>query len=231
MPQKNTLIYSNWWKYTGAALVLYSLIGGLLFVNPNNLLFLDETVRNLNYHVPMWFAMISLLGISVANSIMYLKTFNPKYDIIASKSAEVAVFFGIMGLATGSFWAKFSWGTWWTTDYKLNGAAIGELIYFAYLILRNSVEEQNKKARLSAVYSIFAFPLFIVFIIVLPKLASNSMHPGSGDTVGFNKYPLNNNLRMTFYPAILGWIAISWWITTLLIRIENLKSKENTNEN
>lgn len=225
------MIYSNWWKYTGVVLVLYSLIGGLLFVNPNNLLFLDETVRNLNYHVPMWFAMISLLTISVASSILYLKTFNEKYDIIASKSAVVAVFFGLMGLATGSFWAKFSWGTWWTTDYKLNGAAIGELIYFAYLILRSSVEEPSKKARLSSVYSIFAFPLFVVFTLILPKLASNSMHPGSGDTVGFNKYPLNNNLRITFYPAVLGWIAISWWITTILIRIEFLKSNKYSDEN
>lgn len=225
------MIYSNWWKYTGVVLVLYSLIGGLLFVNPNNLLFLDETVRNLNFHVPMWFSMITLLAISVSNSILYLKTFNPKYDLIASKSAEVAVFFGLLGLATGSFWARFSWGAWWTTDYKLNGAAIGELIYFAYLILRNSVDEPSKKSRISAVYSIFAFPLFIVFALILPKLASNSMHPGSGDTVGFNKYPLNNNLRLTFYPAVLGWIAISWWITTLLIRIENLKSKKNKDEN
>lgn len=179
----------------------------------------------------MWFSMISLLTISVTSSILYLKTFNEKYDIIASKSAEVAVFFGLMGLATGSFWARFSWGTWWTTDYKLNGAAIGELIYFAYLILRSSVEEPSKKARLSSVYSIFAFPLFIVFALILPKLASNSMHPGSGDTVGFNKYPLNNNLRLTFYPAVLGWIAISWWITTILIRLEFLKSNKHSDEN
>ena len=187
---------------------------------------MDETVRNLNYHVPMWFAMIFLLFVSVANSIRYLRTFDIKYDIIASQCAAVAVFFGLMGLATGSFWAKFTWGAWWTADHKLNGAAIGVLMYLAYLILRNSMEDPVKKARVSSVYSIFAFPLFVVFVLVLPKLAENSNHPGSGDTVGFNKYPLNDNLRMTFYPAVLGWIGIGWWITTLLIRNDILKFEE-----
>jgi heme exporter protein C len=225
------LIYSNWWKYAGAALVMYSIIGGLLFTNPNNLLFLDETVRNLNYHVPMWFAMMALLTVSVVNSIRYLRTFDSKYDTIASKSAAVAVFFGLMGLATGSVWARFSWGDWWTADHKLNGAAIGVLMYLAYLILRNSLEDPSKKARISAVYSIFAFPLFMVFAIILPKMAANSMHPGSGDTVGFNKYPLNNNLRMTFYPAVAGWVAMGWWVTTILIRNAFINQKLDDNEN
>ena len=211
--------------------MLYSIIGGLLFVNPNNLLFLDETVRNLNFHVPMWFAMITMLFISVVNSIRYLRTFNLKYDIIASKCASVGVFFGLMGLATGSVWARFSWGDWWTADYKLNGAAIGELMYLAYLILRNSLEDPSKKARLSSVYSIFAFPLFIVFAWILPKMASNSMHPGSGDTVGFNQYPLNNNLRMTFYPAVLGWIAMAWWLVTLQVRNDFLILNKENDEN
>lgn len=201
-----------------------------MFINPNNLLFLDETVRNLNFHVPMWFTMISLLFISCINSILYLRTNKIKYDIIASRSAEVAVLFGLMGLATGSFWARFSWGDWWTDDYKLNGAAIGELMYLAYLILRNSVEDPGKRARLSSVYSIMAFPLFLVFAWILPKMAANSMHPGSGDTVGFNQYPLNNNLRMTFYPAVLGWILMGWWITSLQIRNKYITLKLESDE-
>lgn len=179
----------------------------------------------------MWFAMITMLFISVVNSIRYLRTFDIKYDIIASKCASVGVFFGLMGLATGSVWARFSWGDWWTADYKLNGAAIGELMYLAYLILRNSLEDPSKKARLSSVYSIFAFPLFIVFAWILPKMASNSMHPGSGDTVGFNQYPLNNNLRMTFYPAVLGWIAMAWWLVTLQVRNDFLILNKENDEN
>ena len=178
----------------------------------------------------MWFAMIALLTISVVNSIKYLKNFDMRYDIIASKTAGVAVFFGLMGLATGSVWARFSWGAWWTSDYKLNGAAIGVLMYLAYLILRNSLDDPNKKARVSSVYSIFAFPLFVVFTWVLPKMAANSMHPGSGDTLGFDQYPLNNNLRMTFYPAVLGWITMGWWMATLLIRNEFLILKKESHE-
>lgn len=183
---------------------------------------LYETIRNLNYHVPMWFAMITLLFISFVFSNLYLIKGDRRYDRLAMSFAMVALTFGLLGLATGSFWARFTWLTFWTRDPKLNGAAIGVLIYVAYFILRSSMDDEDKRGRIASVFNIFAFPLFIVLIIVIPKMEGFSLHPGSGDSVGFSQYDLDSNLRRVFYPAVLGWILVGTWLGGLNARIIHL---------
>lgn len=212
-----------WWKILSITLVLYAIVGGLLFPAPNDLGILSESIRNLHYHVPMWFTMIVLNLLSYIYSVKFLRSNQLKHDNIAASFAVVGILFGLMGIATGSFWAKFTWTSWWTPDPKLNGAAIGIMIYLAYYLLRNSVEEPLKRGKLSAVYNLFAFPIFIVLIIVLPKLAESSLHPGSGDSVGFNQYDLDSDLRKVFYLAVIGWILLGVWIANLRNRIEKLK--------
>ncbi|MFY0644731.1 MAG: cytochrome c biogenesis protein CcsA [Bacteroidia bacterium] len=219
----------NWWKIVGVILLSYTIVGGFLMAAPENLGILQKTIRNLYFHVPMWFTMITLLLISYIYSIKYLSKQNLKDDRFAESMANAAMLFGILGLVTGSFWARFTWTVWWTPDPKLNGAAIGMMIYAAYYILRKNMDDERKRAKFSAVYNLFAFPIFIVLIIVLPKLADSSLHPGSGDTVGFNEYELDDHMRMVFYPAVIGWILLGSWIATLRYRIATLKHKNETN--
>lgn len=219
---------ANWWKILSVVFLSYAIVGGLLMKAPENLGILQKTIRNLHYHVPMWFTMITLLVVSVVYSVKYLNKSNLRHDTMAASFANVAMLFGVMGLMTGSFWARFTWTAWWTPDPKLNGAAIGMMIYAAYYILRQNMEDEVKKAKFSAVYNLFAFPLFIVLIIVLPKLAESSLHPGSGDTVGFNQYDLDDDLRKVFYPAVIGWILLGVWISTLRFRIIEIKRKNES---
>src|ERR1051325_4476904 len=149
--------------------LLFSIIGGLLIPVPR-LAVLHETIRNLFYHVPMWFSMIAVLIASLYNSIKYLGKNEMHYDILAEECAKVGIVFGVLGLITGSIWAKNTWGAWWTNDVKLNGAAATMLVYFAYFLLRNSLDDEHKRARIAAVYSIFAFALMAVFLFILPRL-------------------------------------------------------------
>ena len=124
-------------------------------------------------------------------------------------------------------WAKFTWGSWWVNDPKLNGAAVSLLVYFAYLVLRNSLNEEQKRAKVSAVYNIFAYVLLIVFIGILPRLAQGSIHPGDTSsplTIG----ALDNNLRLVFYPAVVGWILLAVWILELKVKIYKLERKINS---
>jgi heme exporter protein C len=138
-------------------------------------------------------------------------------DNYAVGFAQVGVLFGALGIFTGMVWAKSTWGAFWTNDPKLNGAAIGMLIYFAYLILRSSVEDEMKRGKLAASYNIFAFIIYIAFIFVIPRL-TDSLHPGNGGNPAFSSYDLDNTLRLFFYPASLGWIALSMWISSIWIR-------------
>jgi heme exporter protein C len=100
--------------------------------------------------------------------------------------------------------------------------AIGVLIYIAYFILRSSVDDELKRARLSAVYNIFAFVMLNVFIMVLPRL-TDSLHPGNGGNPAFAKYDLNSNMRMVFYPAVIGWILFSFWLFDIRNRLSVIK--------
>ena len=169
--------------------------------------------------------MMTILLISFVYSIRYLNSEDKRFDVKANAFAKVGLMFGLMGIFTGMFWANYTWGTPWTSDPKLNGAAVAVLMYIAYQILRRSIDDEDKIARISAVYNVLAYPIFIVLIIVLPKMAEFSLHPGSGDSVGFNTYDLNNNLRMIFYPAVLGWILIGIWIGQLTSRVDLISFK------
>ena len=214
---------NNWWKLIAVILLLYTVIGGFLIKVPR-IAIVQESVRNQFFHVSMWFSMMLLLTTSLIFSIRYLAKSKTKFDLLAEEFAYMGIILGILGLATGSIWARFTWGAWWVNDAKLNGAAICMLIYLAYVILRNSIDDEIQRARIGAVYNIFAWSTLLPLLYILPRL-TDSLHPGSGGNPGFNIYDLDNNLRLVFYPSIIGWTLLSVWIIQLRVRVKELKSK------
>ncbi|MET3113994.1 heme exporter protein C [Pedobacter sp. CG_S7] len=219
-------MYKSWWKILGAVLVVYTSVYGFLGSVPA-LPILHQSIRNLYFHVPMWFSMIVLFGVSVYHSIKYLNSGSSSDDLKAVESVNAGIVFGILGIVTGAIWARFTWGQAWSFDVKQNFAAIALLLYCAYLVLRNAIDEEQKRAKISAIYNIFAFPMMVVLLFVLPRL-SDSLHPGNGGNPGFNSYDLDSRMRMVFYPACLGWILIGYWIYTILYRIRTLEKSNNT---
>lgn len=212
----------NWWKVLGVAIIYYVIIYGFLVEVPR-LAILNETIRNLFYHVALWFAMFILLITSMVYSIKYLRNSSTESDIKASEYATMGVVFGLLGISTGSVWARFTWGDWWVNDPKLNATTIALLIYLAYFVLRASIEDNHQKGRISAVYNIFAFAAAVPLIFILPRL-TDSLHPGSGGNPGFNAYDLDNNLRTVFYPAVIGWTLIGVWFASLRIRAKKISN-------
>lgn len=192
------------------------------FAFPNRSI-LNETIRNLFFHVPMWFSMMVLMTIAFVQSLRVLRTGDLAMDRMALSAVDVSLLFAALGLITGSIWARATWGTWWTSDPKLNGAAVTVLIYAAYLILRGSVPDPHKRARLAAIYNIFAYVLMMVFIMVLPRL-TDSLHPGNGGNPAFSQYDLDSSLRAVFYPAVLGWVLLGVWAYNLHLRVADRKS-------
>ncbi|MGC1240248.1 MAG: cytochrome c biogenesis protein CcsA [Chryseosolibacter sp.] len=213
----------NWLKILAAVILLFVHTAGLLMDVPR-LDILNETVRALYFHVPMWFGMVALFGVSVYHAVRHLKNPSPENDRKSVEYANVGLVFGVLGMITGMLWANYTWGSPWHGDPKQNGAAIALLVYMAYFVLRGSVENHEQKARLSAVYNIFAFAAMIPLIFIIPRL-QDSLHPGSGGNPGFNAYDLDNRMRMIFYPAVIGWFLIGLWISSLRIRYKILEEK------
>ncbi len=216
------LIHSSWWKLLTIVLVLYTVIAGFLVTVPA-LPILNETIRNLFFHVPMWFGMTILFCLSMIFSVRYLSKGRTEDDLFSVELANAGILLGCLGLVTGMQWAYFTWGDWWVNDPKLNGAAIALLIYLAYFVLRNAFEDIDKRAKVSAVYNIFAFATLVPLIFILPRL-TDSLHPGSGGNPGFDIYDLDNNMRYVFYPAVIGWTLMGLWVMSLRYRYRILRN-------
>jgi heme exporter protein C len=219
------MLKRDWWKFLGAGLLLYAIIMGFFVDIPDTMI--QETMRNLFYHVGMWFAMLSMLIVGFIYSLRYLRKFDEREDVVAVEAVNVGLLFGFLGIFSGMVWANFTWGSPWVKDPKLNGAAVGLFIYLAYMILRGSIDDVHKRAKVAAVYNIFAFVLWIVFVLIMPRLAAESIHPGKTDSPVIPMH-LHPSMRMVFYPAMLGWILLASWILQLRIRIRKLqKTLEN----
>ena len=214
-----------WWKILAVALITYTIVGGLLFEAPR-LVILNETIRVLHFHVPMWFGMIILLFISVVYSIIYLAKGGIEVDLKAVEFANVGMLFAFLGLFTGMLWANYTWGSPWSGDPKQNATAVSILIYLAYFVLRGSFKDDLQRARISSVYSIFAFACLIPLLLILPRM-TDSLHPGNGGNPGFNSYDLDNKLRIVFYPAVAGWTLLGLWLVKLRVRVRKLEMKKN----
>ncbi|RZF59734.1 cytochrome c biogenesis protein [Sphingobacterium corticibacterium] len=215
----------SWWKILGLVMVAASIVVG--FLGPVPALFLlHETIRNVYFHVPMWFAMFALYLISVIYSIRYLNSGRINDDLIAVEAVNTGIVFCIIGLLTGMQWANITWGMAWPNDAKTNGSAIATLMYLAYLVLRNALEEEQKRGKISAIYNIFAFPIMIVLMYIMPKM-TDSLHPGSGGNGTFGDLDMDNQMRPVFYTAIIGWILIGVWICTLRYRVRLVENKRN----
>ncbi|MEQ1745195.1 MAG: cytochrome c biogenesis protein CcsA [Saprospiraceae bacterium] len=180
-----------------------------------------ESIRNTYYHVPMWFVLLFLFTASVWNSVLYLRNPTPEHDRRAAAYAETGLLFGILGLVTGMVWANYTWGKPWSNDIKQLMTAVALLIYLAYFILRRSFDEYEKSARLAAVYNIFAFASLVPLLYIVPRMFA-SLHPGATGNPAFGSQDLDNTMRAVFYPAILGWTLLGFWLADLRIRYQRL---------
>lgn len=219
------MLHKSWWKLLGVALI-YATIILAFYINIPEKPIIRQTIRNYFFHPPMWLVMMTNFTISVVYSIKYLGSGNLKFDLIGKEFANTGLLFGVMGLCTGMFWAKYTWGAYWTGDPKLTGAMIGMLIYSAYLVLRGSLQsDYDKRAKISAVYNIFAYALLFPTLFIIPRM-TDSLHPGGSGNPVLNPNDVNSKMFKIFWMvAFPAWLLISFWITSLKIRIENLKQK------
>lgn len=232
------------YKALAVALLLYALVYGFLAeipVSPQMGSQLGQSARNILYHVPNWFAMLVMMGISLYHSIKVLRLTDPdrertenplRADIKANEAARVGVMFNILGLLTGIIWARVSWNevksstsfsAWWGWDPIQTCALIALLIYLAYYLLRNSIEDPEQKAKVSAVYNIFAFMTLIPLFFVIPRILQG-LHPtADGGAVLFKSEGMNSLLRMILYPGMFGFILLGIWVYELRSRAAAIK--------
>lgn len=180
------------------------------------------------FHVPIAISAYVSFAVVFVASILYLRSKQQKWDIIALSAAEVGVIFAILTLLSGSIWGKSAWNAYWVSwDIRLNTSLVLFLIYLSYLMVRQAVEEPEKRARLSAVFGIVGFISVPVSFLSVRFYARQ--HPcvvppcpsGGGGGIG-------GDVLIFFLINVASFFLLA--ASLMLARIDNEKMKEDLNE-
>jgi heme exporter protein C len=160
----------------------------------------------------------------MVNSVLYLSRKDPVYDLQAAVSSQVGFLFAILATVSGAIFAKNAWGSFWNWDPRETSVFILLLIYGAYLALRSAIEAEDRKANLSAVYSILAFVTVPFLVFVVPRVFQ-SLHPTDSIVNSQIKIQMPPLVLLVFLSSLLGFSLLFVWIYNLEIKVTILHKK------
>lgn len=209
-----------WWKL--AILVLMAAIIVASFITPAPQQTIGESSRIFYYHIPQaWICVLAFL-MSMIYSIRYLKNRDYADDDKAAEAARLGFIFCLLAAVTGSIFARVTWGSFWNWDPRQTSIFILLLIYGAYFALRGAVEIEERRATLSAVYSIFAFITVPFLIFVVPRVVP-SLHPEDSIVDENMKFTMGPMVRMIFFSSLAVFTMIYLWIFNLANRVRRVE--------
>jgi len=211
------------WKISLFILMSFVIVAGITFPivsQPStwyefpNIPGLEEKAKIIFFHVPTaWLSVIAFL-MAMIYGVRYLRKRNLDDDAKSAAALQLGMVFCVLATVTGSIWAKFTWGAFWHWDPRETSIFILLLIYGSLFALRSAIENEDKRARLSAVYSIIAFLTVPFFIFIMPRIMTG-LHPGSAndDTSGpVVDFKMNSNMQMVFYISLFTFTILYWWM-------------------
>lgn len=182
---------------------------------------LEETTRVVYFHIPSAWVTVVALGWSMLHSILYLWKRDLRHDDHAAAAAELGLLFCIAATVTGALWAKAMWGAYWNWDPRETSIFFILLLYSAYLALRGSIEGDEKRARLSAIYSVAAFVAVPFLIFVVPRMYE-TLHP---DPIinKTGKIQMDPLIKWCFFAMLIGFTGLFSWLQNLRVRVARLE--------
>jgi heme exporter protein C len=174
-----------------------------------------------------WVGMLGFLA-AIIPAIIYLRTQDLKWDRIEVAAIEISVVFFFLAIVLGSIWARPAWNTWWKWEPRLTTAAITELIYIAYFMLRQGIEDPDRRARFGAVYALLAaVSVPITFMSI--RWIDRTLHPvvigtgGSAEAQG--GFGMTADMRVAFFFALFTFTVVFVDLFWNRIRLGELQQK------
>ncbi len=214
-----------------ASVVLLAVAAHLALVYAPEEATMGQVPRVFYFHVATaWTGLLGFVAAGVAG-VVYLVKREEKWDIIEVAAVEISLVFFFITIVLGSIWARPIWNTWWTWDPRLTTAAVTELIYIAYFMLRQGIEDPGRRARFGAIYTILgAISAPITFFAIR---LFRTIHPvviGSGDPSAQGTFAMSPHMEVAFFFALFTFTVIFvdlFWNRILLgrlaDRVEQLK--------
>jgi len=208
-----------WWKtlvFLGmSVMIVYS------FVTPAPQQQIGESSRIFYYHIPQAWICVIAFAMAMIYSIRYLSSRSLKFDDKAAGAASLGLIFCVLATVTGSVFAKVTWGSFWNWDPRETSIFILLLIYAAYFALRNAIEEEEKRAALSAVYAIFAFVTVPFLIFVVPRIMP-SLHPEDSIVDENLKFQMTTTVASIFFSSLALFSIVYFWMLNLSGRVQRI---------
>jgi len=178
---------------------------------------LEQTTRVLYLHIPCAWLTVVALGWSMIYSAWYLKSRRLEHDDTAAGAAELGLIFCVGATVSGSLWARAMWGSYWNWDPRETSIFFLLLVYGAYLALRSAIDEEHKRARLSAVYSLIAFVSVPFLVFVVPRLYAG-LHP---DPIinPRGKVDMDPRIALCFLMMLVGFTFLFFWLLNVRVRV------------
>lgn len=210
---------------TLTAILFVTAVGMVFFYAPMERV-MGQVQRVFYFHVSTaWVGMLGFLVAAIAG-VVYLIKGDRKWDIVGLAAVEISLVFFLITIVSGSIWARPAWGTWWTWDPRLTTATIVELVYAAYLMLRQGIEDPDRRARFGAVYAVLSFisvPLTFISIRFF-----RTIHPvviGSGDPNAQGEMNMTPEMFRTFMFSLLTFSFVFANLLWHRIRLGKLHEK------
>jgi heme exporter protein C len=177
------------------------------------------------FHVATaWVGMLGFMVSAIAG-IIYLRKGDMHWDVVGFAAIEISLVFFLVAIIMGSIWARPNWNTWWTWDPRLTTASIVELIFAAYLLLRQGVDDPERRARFGAIYAIFgsiSVPLTFISIRLL-----RTIHPvviGNAEAAAQGGFNMDSPMKVAFFFSLAAFsvfFADLLWHRVRLGKLQN----------
>jgi heme exporter protein C len=203
-----------WFAISALLVGVYGLYLGLFVAPPDYQQ--GESYRIIFIHVPAaWMSMFVYVVMAVSAAIGLIWQIRLA-DVIAASSAPIGASFTFIALVTGSLWGKPMWGTYWVWDARLTSELILLFLYFGYMALQSSIEDQRMADKASGL-------LAIVGVVNIPIIHYsvewwNTLHQGATVTK-LDKPSIHIDMLI---PLLLMALAFKlFYIAVVLIRARN----------
>jgi heme exporter protein C len=173
------------------------------------------------FHVPAAWVAVLAFAVAMAAGVRYLRTGNVRKDDVALASSELGFLFCFTALVSGMIWARKEWGAFWNWDPRQNSVLILLLIYGAYFTVRSAIPDPDRRRRLAAVYSIFAFATVPILIFILPRIME-TLHPSPIIQTDEQSGVMDARMRQVFFLFLAAFTGCYLWMLSLRVRVERL---------
>jgi heme exporter protein C len=186
---------------------------------------MGEVQKVFYFHIgTAWTALLGFI-LAAVFSVVYLINKDLKWDRLQVAAIEVSLVFFLITIVLGSIWARPAWNTWWTWDPRLTTAAVTELIYIAYFMLRQGIDDPERRARFGAVYALvggLSAPITFFAIRLF-----RTIHPvvvGGANAEAQGGFAMTSNMKVAFFFALFAFTIIFvdlFWNRVILGNLED----------